>query len=102
MTVQSASIIFDSPPASICSRTLTSPTSGKQTKASALIGSAAHGVDVAQRVGGGNLSEDIGVIDDGREEVDRLHERQLGRELIHSGVVGCVEADQNVRIMLPG
>ena len=38
MTVQPASIIFDSPPASICSRIVTSPDSGKHTSVSALIG----------------------------------------------------------------
>jgi hypothetical protein len=31
-----------------------------------------------------------------------LDERQLRRELIHAGVVGCVEADEDVGIVLPG
>ena len=62
----------------------------------------AHGVNVAQRVGGGDLSEDVRVVNDGGEEVDRLDERQLRRELIHAGVVGCVEADEHVGIVLPG
>ena len=39
-------------------------------------GTSAHGVDVAQRIGGRNLPVEIGVVDDGREEVDRLHQRR--------------------------
>jgi hypothetical protein len=31
-----------------------------------------------------------------------LHQRLIGRDLIHSGVVGVVKADQNIRVMLPG
>ena len=61
-----------------------------------------HGVDVAERVGGGDLAEDVGIVDDGSEEVDRLDERRLRRELIHAGIVGMIEADQNVRVVLPG
>src|SRR5579859_2072973 len=53
----------------------------------------AHGVNVAERVGGGDLAEGVGVVDDGRKEVDRLYERLVGRELIHSGVVGVIEAN---------
>ncbi len=63
---------------------------------------AAHGIDVAERVGGGDLPEGVRVIDDRGKEVDRLDERQLRRELIHAGVVGFVEADQHVGIILPG
>jgi hypothetical protein len=31
-----------------------------------------------------------------------LNQSSVGRELIHSGVVGVVEADQNIRVVLPG
>ena len=62
----------------------------------------AHRIDVAERVGRRNLSEDVGIVNDGREEIDRLDERQLRRQLIHAGVVGGVEADQNIGIVLPG
>jgi hypothetical protein len=62
----------------------------------------AHGVDVAERVGGGDLAEGVRIVDDGRKEVDGLHECLVGRELIHSGVVGSVKADQNVGVVLPG
>src|ERR1022692_2283451 len=54
---------------------------------------AAHGVDVAQSIRGGNLAENVRVVDDWSEEVDRLDQRLIGRDLINSGVVGMVEAD---------
>ncbi len=63
---------------------------------------AAHGVHVAERIGGGDLSEDVRVVNDGGKEIDGLDERQLRRELIHAGVVGGVEADEHVGIVLPG
>ncbi len=75
---------------------------GKADEGERADGPSAHGVDVAERVGGRDLAEDIGIVDDGREEIDSLHQRQLRRELIHPGVVGGVEADQDVGIMLPG
>ena len=65
-------------------------------------GTAAHGVDVAEGVGGGDLAEGVGIVDDGREEIDGLHQRQVGGDQIHSGVVGGVEADQDLGVMLPG
>ncbi len=61
-----------------------------------------HGVNVAERVGGGDLAEGVGIVHDGREKIHRLDERRLGREQIHAGVVGMIEADQNIRILLPG
>ena len=63
---------------------------------------ASHGVDVAQRIGGRNLAEGVRIVNNGREKIDRLEERQLGRELIHARVVGFVKANQYVRIILPG
>ena len=62
----------------------------------------AHGIDVTEGVGGGDLTEGVGVVDDGGEEVDSLNERCVGVELIHSGVVGVIEADQDVWVVLPG
>ena len=38
---------------------------------------AAHRVDVGQRVGRGDAPEVVGVVDDRREEVDGLHQREL-------------------------
>ena len=65
-------------------------------------GASAHGVDVAQGVGGGDLAECVGIVDDGREEVDGLHQREVGSDFVNAGVVGVIEANQNVGIVLPG
>ena len=40
----------------------------------------AHGVNVAERVGGGDLAEGVGIVHDRREKIHRLDERHLGRE----------------------
>ena len=53
----------------------------------------AHRIDVAQCIGRGDLAEGVRIVDDRGEEVDSLHQRLIGRDLIHSGVVGVVEAD---------
>jgi hypothetical protein len=58
----------------------------------------AHRVDIAQRIGGGDGAEGKRVVDNRREKIDGLHERKLVRQTIHSGVVGSIEADQNIRI----
>ncbi len=65
-------------------------------------GASAHGVNVAQGIGGRDLAEGVRVVDDGREEIHGLHQRLRGRNFVHSGVVGCIKANQNVRVMLPG
>src|SRR5205823_5584621 len=62
----------------------------------------AHSVDIAERVRGGNLTEGEWVVDDGREKINRLHQRRFRPDLIHARVVGVIEADQNLRVMLPG
>ena len=76
--------------------------SGKHTERQRSERTAAHGVNVAESVRRGDLPEDVRVVDDGREEIDRLDQRLIGRDLIHSGVVGVVEADQNIGVVLPG
>ena len=65
-------------------------------------GPAAHGIDVAQCVGGGDLAEGEGVVNQGSEEVDGLHQREIGRDAVDAGVVGGLEADQQVGIGLHG
>ena len=42
------------------------------------------------------MTEDERVIDDGREKVNGLHDRQVIAQSIHSGVVGFVKTDQDV------
>ncbi len=56
--------------------------------------SASHGVDVADRVGGGNAAEVVRVVDDGHEEVGRRDQRLLVIELVHRGVVGGLDAHE--------
>src|SRR5580658_2851367 len=38
----------------------------------------AHGINVAERVGRGDLAEDVGIVYDGRKKIHRLHEGLLG------------------------
>ena len=54
---------------------------------------AAHGVHVAQRVRRGNLAEEIRIIHNGGEEVDRLNDGDLVGDAVHGGVVAAVVAD---------
>lgn len=59
---------------------------------------ASHGVYIAERVGGGNLSEDKWIICDGCEEIDSLHDGKILFELIDTGIVICAETNKNVGI----
>jgi hypothetical protein len=58
----------------------------------------AHRVHVRQRVGRGDPAEVVRVIDDRREEVDGLDERQIRAHGEHGRVVGAGRADQQPRI----
>ena len=61
---------------------------------------AAHGIHVAEGVGGGDLAEQVGVVGDGGEEVHRLYQGQLVANLIHGGVVALVEAHQQIGVVV--
>ena len=61
---------------------------------------AAHGVDVAERVGGGNLAEQIGIVHDRREKIDGLYDGEIVGEAIDGGVVTGFKADEDIRIGL--
>ena len=54
---------------------------------------AAHGVYVAQRVRRGDLTEEIRIVHNGGEEVDRLDDGDLVGDAVHGGVVTAVVAD---------
>ena len=54
---------------------------------------AAHGVDVGERVGRGDLSEAIRVIDDRREEIDRLDEGEIIGQHEDAGVIVGLATD---------
>ncbi|MCU1255963.1 MAG: hypothetical protein JWM83_2262, partial [Candidatus Angelobacter sp.] len=62
----------------------------------------AHGVNIAQGIGGRDLAESEWVVNDRGEKIHGLDERLCGGNLIHSGVVGCIKANQHVRVILPG
>ena len=57
---------------------------------------AAHRVDVAHRVGGGDRAIVVRVVYQRREEVRRHHDRLLVVQAVDGGVVGRGEADQQV------
>ena len=65
-------------------------------------GLAAHGVDVGQRVRRRDLSEQIGIVRDGREKVHGLHERELVRHAVDRRVVALVEPDEQVWVAVHG
>jgi hypothetical protein len=56
----------------------------------------AHGEDVAQRVVGGDAAEQPGIVDEGAEEIHRVHHRLARRHAHHGGVIRRVQADQHV------
>ena len=57
---------------------------------------APHREDVVERVRRRDRAEVVGVVDDRREEVDGEDQRPLGVEPVDGGVVGRVEADQQI------
>ena len=75
---------------------------GKADQGEGVEGTSAHGVDVAERVGGGDLAEGVRVVDDRGKKIHGLDEGKVRGNFVHAGVVGFVEADQNVRVLLPG
>jgi hypothetical protein len=59
-------------------------------------GRAAHGIDVADGVGGGDAAEVERVVDDGHEEVGGGDQRLLVVEPVDGGVVGGLDAHQQL------
>ncbi len=57
---------------------------------------AAHRVNVAERVGRRDRAERVRIVDNGREEIDGLHQGALRRQLVHAGIVGGIKPDQHV------
>jgi hypothetical protein len=58
----------------------------------------AHRVDVRERVGGGDAPKGVRVVDDRREEVRGLDDREVLGELHHPGVVGGVGRHEHARV----
>ncbi len=61
---------------------------------------AAHGVDVAHGVGGGDGPELVGVVHEGGEEIKRKHHRLLIVELVYGGIVERGQTDQEVGVLV--
>ena len=59
---------------------------------------AAHRVHVGERVGGGDAAPVVGVVDDRREEVGGDDDREVVAQAVDRGVVGGVEADEQVGV----
>ena len=59
----------------------------------------AHGVDVRQRVGRGDLAKQERVVDHRREEVDGLHEPQVLPYAEDARIVGGIEPHEQVVVM---
>src|SRR5581483_5481104 len=55
-------------------------------------GPAAHGIDIAQRVGRGDGAESVWIVDNRREKIDRLHHGKRFpaglRQVVDTGVIG--------------
>ena len=56
----------------------------------------AHGVDIRQRVGRGDLAKQERVVDHRREEVDGLHESQVLANTEDTRIVGGIEPHEQV------
>ena len=63
----------------------------------------AHGVDIAQGIGRGNLPKGIGVINHRREEIHRLHQGNVLGNAVDGSIVPAVVANQKVGVFFaPG
>src|SRR5438045_1734033 len=58
---------------------------------------ATHRVDVRHRVRRAYRARGVRVVDDGREEVEGLDDRRMGRDEIHGRVIGHIQADEQLR-----
>src|SRR5271156_2413446 len=65
-------------------------------------GSAAHGIDIAQRIRGCDLPIGVRIVDHRGEEVDRLDQRQTVAQLVDTSVIGRLKADEDVLVALSG
>ena len=60
---------------------------------------AAHCVYIRERVGSSDLSEVVRVVDNGREEIDRLNERNVVRQQIDARIDECLTPYEEARIL---
>ena len=96
MIVAPASCTLSWPPRRISVRTsIGSVADGKADDAERREWFTAHRVDIGQRVGRGDLSEVVRIVDDRREEVDRLHEREIIGQPEHPRVIEGLTTDED-------
>lgn len=62
----------------------------------------AHGIDIAEGIGGGNLSIDEGVVHRGGDEIGRGHQGQFLAEPVYSGIITGIVAYQEIFILRLG
>ena len=62
-------------------------------------GAAAHCVDVAQGGGRGDLTERERIVDNGRNEIGRLNDREIVPEQVDGRIILAVESDKKTRIV---
>ena len=72
---------------------------GKADDVHAGLGVTPHGVDVAQRISGGDLAENIRIIDDRSEKIDGVHDSEVRPETIYPRVVGGFRSDQHIDVV---
>ena len=63
---------------------------------------ATHGVDVGEGIRRGDLTKEVRVVDDGREEVDGLHEREIRSQQKDARVVEGLASNDETRIRPQG
>ncbi len=90
------------PPLKIVARTDRSASFGKRRNGERRERTTAHRVDVAHRIGGGDLPVDERIVDDRREEVDCLDERPLAVEPVHTRIVRSPIVDQDPWVVRRG
>lgn len=61
-------------------------------------GAPTHGVDIGKGVGGRDLTVEVGVVDDGGEEVQRLNQGRGVVELVDSGIIRSGGANEKVLV----
>ena len=59
---------------------------------------AAHRINIADGIGGGNLPETVRVVDNRRDKIDRLNNGDIIGNFVNAGIVQPVDASQHIRI----
>ena len=59
----------------------------------------AHGIHITERVGRGNLTEQVRIVDNRREEIHGLHQRQRFGDAVDPGVIIGIEANDYVALL---